>query len=72
MINGYVTFEELKILTGLDRDILNQLVVEGLPYKRILFKDLIKSKKFVTRGSMHKDKLFNFDEACGWIIRRLM
>ena len=62
MINGYVTFEELKIITGLDNLLLEKLIREGVTLHELSYEPLDGriSRKL-------EQRLFNLDEVTKWI-----
>lgn len=60
MLNGYVTYDELRIITGYSEPFLNKLIVEGL---KIHEADLQPHK--VTHKL--KEKLFSLQEVENWL-----
>ena len=53
MLAGWVTYEELKLITGFSDNFLNKLIANGLETKTV--------------GKNTKDRLFNLQEVEGWL-----
>mgnify|MGYP004632398795 CR=1 FL=1 len=73
LLNKWVTFEELKILTGLNDIILDKLILLGMPFKsfpRPVVKQELNS--FGNLSRRHSNKLFEFNEVSKWIINNLI
>ena len=60
MIAGYVTYEELKLITGFDDKFLNKLIIKGL---NIHEADL----EYTKFTSKYKQMLFNLAEVEEWL-----
>ena len=63
MINGYVTYNELKIITGFDDNLLRQLLLEGLTHHELEVNITI-DKRY---NKPLKEQLFNLEEVEKWI-----
>jgi hypothetical protein len=63
MINGYVTYNELKIITGFDDAILKPLIMEGLSQHQLDIE--VTYDKRYTRPIT--EQLFNLKEVEDWI-----
>lgn len=61
MINGYVTYEELKVITGYSDDFLKFLIVNGIKSHQI------KTNKVTNVTYKLKDQLFNLKEVEEWL-----
>ena len=59
MINGYITFNELKIITGLEESLLKELLLNGLSQHEIEVQSV--RKRAITQ------QLFNLEEVIKWI-----
>lgn len=60
MIAGYVTYDELKLITGFDDKLLNKLILLGMNYHEL---DL----DHTNFTSKYKEQLFNLEEVEEWI-----
>lgn len=73
LLNRWVTFEELKTLTGLSYLDLDKLILLGMPFKsfpRPFIKQDLKSFGNITKR--HANKIFEFNEVSKWIIDNLI
>ena len=61
MINGYVTYKELLLITGLENKVLDKLIRNGLTYHEISYENINPDSV-----SIH-NKLFNLEEVINWI-----
>jgi len=57
LINGFVTFEELKFITGLAPLTLRKLIKDGMEVKAIESSGKV----------IHKDQLFDLKQTLDWI-----
>ena len=62
MINGYVTYDELKIITGFDSTTLDRILRDGLTCHEFEFETLDRRAKY----HINK-KLYNLNEVLDWI-----
>ena len=71
-IPGYVTIEELQMLLNLDFELIEELIVRGLPFYR-MSRNYLKSEKYnsMNRKTRHRDKLFDYEEVREWILEHL-
>lgn len=71
-ISGYVTIEELQMLLNLDMELIEELIVRGLPFYK-MSREYLKSDKYnsMNRRVRHKDKLFDYEEVRDWILAHL-
>lgn len=61
MINGYVTYEELKVVTGFDNLTLNKMIQNGLALREFEFTPVDGRTKCINK------QLFNLQEVFNWI-----
>ena len=63
MINGYVTYDELKLITGFSDELLSRLLLLGMSYHELEVNIEIdkRFKKPLT------ERLFNLDEVQKWL-----
>lgn len=61
MLNGYVTYEELKIITGFSDHFLNYMIRNGLNCHQI------KTNRYSRVSHKLKDQLFNLQEVEEWL-----
>lgn len=59
MINGYVTYDELKLITGYDEKLLNSLIISGITAHQLSVQ--------TTRKREITLQLYNLDEVTKWI-----
>ena len=60
MINGYVTFNELVLITGLPEYKLRKLISAGMKYHTLGY--VLENNR-----TSYKDCLYNLDEVINWI-----
>lgn len=58
MLNGYVTYEELKLITGYPDKLLKELLLQGMSQHQI---------NIATNKSEITQQIFNLDEVVKWI-----
>ena len=63
MINGYVTYNELKLITGYSDPMLNQLLIQGISQHQLEIQ--VDSDKRFSRPL--RECLFNLSEVENWI-----
>lgn len=65
MLNGYVTYDELKTITGFSDYILNKLITKGMNFHELdlEYNNEIKPQ----RRERYKQRLFNLAEVEEWL-----
>lgn len=65
MLAGYITYEELKLITGYSDVILNKLITKGLNFHELdlEYNNINKPK----RSDRYKRMLFNLQEVEDWL-----
>lgn len=61
MVNGYLTYDELKLISGLDEKLLNKLIRDGLTLNEIEYIPCD------IRYNNMSQSLFNYDQVQRWI-----
>lgn len=65
MLSGYITYDELKIITGYNDAFLSKLITKGLKLHEA---DLeYNNKKKPTRESKYRQMLFDINEVENWL-----
>ena len=59
MLNGYITYNELKLITGYDDTLLKNIIMQGLTSHELTCQS--------SRGKEITQNIYNLDEVVKWI-----